>query len=200
MTEVMSDSDALSGLGEMNMEKKPESNQEVLGETASEEPALVQDPESQEEKLARELVESKDRLLRLAADFENFKKIAQREQQNGIKFANESLIVNLLPVIDNLEQAVIACKKSGDVNNNDVLIGVEMVLKQLVDVLGKFGIEVFSALGQPFDPARHEAMGEQEDGNAAVGSVLVEYQKGYLLHGRLLRPARVVIAKSPKVS
>lgn len=171
--------------------------------TSSEAEELVQpeleSPESQADRMEKELLEAKDRLLRLAAEFDNFKKIAQREQQNAIKFANENLVISLLPVIDNLEQAISACKKSS-ANNNDVLVGVEMVLKQLVDVLSKCGIEVFSALGQLFDPARHEAMGEQESNDAAVGTILVEYQKGYLLHGRLIRPARVVIAKAPKVS
>lgn len=150
---------------------------------------------SVEDGLRAEVVETKDRLLRLAAEFENYKKISQRELQNNLKFANETLISNLLPVMDNLDQAIVAAKKSADSTSNDVIIGVEMVLKQMGETLKKAGVEVFSALGLPFDPARHEAMGEQLDENAEAGSVLIEYQKGYLLHGRLLRPARVIVAK-----
>lgn len=185
---------AATQISKENQEVMDEQHQAAHDEMSAAEPVIEC---SVEEKLKAELTEAKDRLLRLMADFENYKKIAQREQQNSIKFANENLILSLLPVIDNLEQAIIACKKSGDANNS-VLIGVEMVFKQLVDVLGKVGIELFSALNQPFDPSRHEAMGEQEDASVEAGTVITEYQKGYLFHGRLLRPARVVIAKKPK--
>lgn len=201
----MSEFSEKSNTDEMATAKITNENQEVIesqdakaahDEMKASQP-VVENSVSVEEKLKVELTEAKDRLLRLMAEFENYKKIAQREQQNSIKFANENLVLNLLPVIDNLEQAIIACKKSGDANNS-VLIGVEMVFKQLVDVLSKVGIELFSALNQPFDPARHEAMGEQEDASVETGTVITEYQKGYLFHGRLLRPARVVIAKKPK--
>lgn len=148
---------------------------------------------SVEAKLAEELAETKDRLLRLAADFENFKKISAREQQNVMKFANENLILQMLPIKDSLEQAVIAGKRSGD--NNDVVVGIDMVLKQLNDMMVKAGVEIISAHGQPFDPSRHEAMGYQEDDSVDENIVVQEYQKGYLLNGRLLRPARVVLAK-----
>jgi molecular chaperone GrpE len=149
----------------------------------------------EEESLKDELLNIKDRYLRLAADFENYKKIIQREQQNNIKYANENLIIALLPIIDSLEQAIIMAKKSSD-SKSDVLVGVEMVLKQLLDLFKKFGVEVFSAQGMPFDPARHEALSEQEaDDKVNSGTVIVEYQKGYLLNGRLLRPARVAVAK-----
>lgn len=158
------------------------------------EPVVVEEnTPSVEENLRHEVAQTKDRLLRLAAEFENYKKISQREQLNSLKFANEGLITNLLPIVDSLEHAIAACKKSAE--NNDVLVGVEMVAKQLGDVLQKHGVEVFSALGKPFDPARHEAMGEQIDDSVDEGSVVVEYQKGYFLHSRLLRPARVVIAR-----
>lgn len=159
------------------------------------EPSEAIVPEKSElEMLKEELAQVKDRYLRLAADFENYKKISQREQLNSIKFANENIITSLLPVVDNLEQAIKACKAAGD-TKNDVLIGVEMVLKQFVDLLGKFGVEIFSAKGQKFDPARHEAMSEQEDATVLPGIIIEEYQKGYLYNGRLLRPARVVVAK-----
>lgn len=150
---------------------------------------------SEQDKLADELLESKDRFLRLAAEFENFKKITIRERANSLKFANENLVMSILPVMDNLEQAVIAGKNSEIGAARDLLVGVDMVLKQLIESLQKFGVEFFSALGLPFDPSRHEAVCEIEDDQVAVGTVVQEYQKGCLLNGRLIRPARVAVAK-----
>jgi molecular chaperone GrpE len=153
---------------------------------------------TEEEKIKTELLETKDRLLRALADFDNYKKIAQRENLNNIKFANEGLLVSLLPILDNLEQAVMTSKQSAvGQENNTILVGVEMVLRQFRETLGKFGIEVFSALDKPFDPLRHEALGEEIDETKEPGTVIKEYQKGYLLQGRLLRPARVILAKKP---
>lgn len=155
---------------------------------AAKEPEL-----SVEEKLTAELKDTHDRLLRIAAEFENYKKISQREQINSIKFANENLVLSLLPVLDNLEQAVFAGKKND--NSKDLVIGVEMVLKQMSDILEKFGVEFFSTHGEVFDPARHEALSEREDDSVAPGTVVEQFQKGCLLNGRLLRAARVVVSK-----
>jgi molecular chaperone GrpE len=187
---------------ELVMSENPKSKQDVneqettqVDEAASETLVAQEEPQpAREEQLKNELAENKERMLRIAADFENFKKISQREQQNSVKFANESLIVSMLPIIDGLDQAVFACKKSMDANK-DVLVGVEMVQKQLIDTLKKWGVEVFSAEGQPFDPSKHEAMGEKEDDSVKENTVVTEYQKGYLLNGRLLRPARVIVSK-----
>ena len=150
---------------------------------------LLPEP-SETDRLVEELASVKDRYLRLAAEFDNYKKIAQREQQNSIKFANEGLVLGLLPIMDSLEQAMVASKK-----DEDVLMGIEMVLKQLLDLLKKFGAEIFSAEGSMFDPSLHEAVGEQVDPHKKKGQVVLEYQKGCLLHGRLLRPARVLVSK-----
>lgn len=148
-----------------------------------------------EEKLADELKDTTDRLMRLAADFDNFKKISARENANSLKFANESLISSILPILDNLEQAVAAGRSLDQAAAKNLLIGIDMVLKQMTEVLQKFGVEFYSAQGQLFDPARHEAVAEAEDENTEPGYVITEYQKGCLLHGRLLRPARVLVAK-----
>ncbi len=169
-------------------EEQPSGHESVLekSETEISEPSL-------EEKLTTELKETHDRLLRVAAEFENYKKISQREQINSIKYANESLVLNLLPVIDNLEQAVNVGKKSD--SSKDLVIGVEMVLKQLSDCLEKFGVEFFSTHGEVFDPARHEALSERMDDSVEPGIVVEQFQKGCLLNGRLLRAARVVVSK-----
>lgn len=168
---------------EHGLEAEPEASE---GEKEFPEP-------SNEEKLTAELKETHDRLLRVAAEFENYKKIAQREQINSVKFANENLIVNMLPVIDNLEQAISVGKKAN--SSKDLIVGIEMVLKQLCDSLEKFGVEFFSAVGENFDPARHEALSEREDESVDPGVVIEQFQKGCLLNGRLLRAARVVVSK-----
>ncbi|MES2504026.1 MAG: nucleotide exchange factor GrpE [Myxococcota bacterium] len=145
------------------------------------------------EKLASdELAALQDRFLRLGAEFENFKKRADRDRQSSVRFANESMLTDLLPVLDHLEQAVNA---AGADSENPIVTGVKMVLKQFEDTLGRHGIKSFSALGENFDPNKHEAVAENEDPAAESGKVIQEYQKGYFLNERLVRPARVVVAK-----
>jgi len=177
----------------MDQTKKDKKEPEVpeILETQDAPDILIQPTE--EEKLASELVQTNDRLLRLAAEFENFKKIAARERVQSLKFANEGLIVSLLPAIDNLEQAVKAGKKADQAQ--DLLIGVEMVLKQMIEALQKAGVEFFNSEGQPFDPSRHEAVCEQEAEDKEEGTVVQEFQKGCLYNGRLLRASRVAVAK-----
>ncbi len=150
-------------------------------------------------KLQQDLNAAQDRYLRLGADFDNFKKREQREREISIKFANERMLTDLLPVVDNLENAVNAANNgtSDDALLKNVVTGVKMVLKQFQDTLERFGAQQFSAVGQKFDPTLHEAMQEREAEDVQPGIVVEEYQKGYLLNGRLVRPARVVIAKAP---
>jgi molecular chaperone GrpE len=151
--------------------------------------------------LAQTQIEAKslqDRLLRLSADYENFKKRQAREKDEAVKFANERLLKELLPVVDNMERAMEMAEKSVDESTSDavrsVVEGVQMVMKQLGDAFGRFGVEPFSALGTPFDPARHEAVAQRDDESVPAGTVIEEYQRGYLLHNRLARPAMVVVS------
>lgn len=146
-------------------------------------------------RLSKEVLDYKDKFLRLAAEFDNYKKANERDKQQAIKFGNESILLTILPVIDNLEQAL-SCKE--DISSS-VITGVEMVVKMLKDSLSKYGLTSFNSLHEVFDPNIHEAIGEQESQDHAPGVVITEYQKGYMLHGRLLRPARVVVAKLCKV-
>lgn len=136
-----------------------------------------------------------DRYLRQAAELENFKKRTLRERDDAIRYANEYLIKDLLPVIDNLERAVVHAK-GGD-GGKPVVEGVEMVLKGFFDVLTRHGVVPVSAVGQPFDPVKHEAMAQLESDKHLPNTVMVEHNKGYLLNDRLLRPALVSIAKAP---
>lgn len=149
--------------------------------------------EAQEQLEESEIQALQDRFLRLGAEFENFKRRAEKDRQVSVRFAVESLLRDLLPVVDHLEQALLAVKPGAE----DVIVtGVKMVLKQFEDTLGRHGVKVFSAVGEMFDPMKHEAMAEQEDESVPAGQVILEYQKGYFLHERLVRPARVVVAKS----
>lgn len=136
-----------------------------------------------------------DLYLRSQADIENMKKRFQREKEDWLKFSNESLIKELLPVMDNLEKAI---AHSSDENSLDALReGVELTLKGLKTALEKAGLKEVKALGEPFDPNFHEAMCEQEDQCADPGTVLQEYQKGYLLNERLIRPSMVIVSRKP---
>jgi molecular chaperone GrpE len=137
-----------------------------------------------------------ERLLRQAAEVENFKKRSSREREDAIRFANESLVKDLLPVVDNLERAI--SHASGGGNGKPLVEGVEMVLRGLLDVLVKHGVSPISAQGQPFDPTKHEAMSQVESDEHEPNSVVEELHKGYMLRDRLLRAALVSVAKPSK--
>jgi len=144
----------------------------------------------------KEANENYDRYLRQVAEVENFRKRANREKDEAIRFANEALVKDLLPVVDNLERAVAHSKDGG--NGKPLVEGIEMVLRGFFDILAKHGVVPISAVGQPFDPEKHEAMAQIESGTYEPNTVVEEYHKGYLLRDRLLRPALVSVAKAPK--
>lgn len=144
----------------------------------------------------KEASDNYDRYLRQVAELENFKRRANREKDEGIRFANEALVKDLLPVVDNLERAVAHAKDGG--NGRPLVEGVEMVLRGFFDILAKHGVVAISAIGQPFDPKKHEAMAQVESATYDPNTVVEEYHKGYLLRDRLLRPALVSVAKTPK--
>jgi molecular chaperone GrpE len=148
------------------------------------------------EEKEKEAKENYDRLLRTAADFENYKKRAAREKEDWTKFANEDLIRAILPFIDNLERAVNHAQKIADTG---VLVeGVQLTIQQLLQALNKFGLSSFESVGKPFDPAMHEAMLVVETDKHEPNQVVEEFQKGYLLNDRLLRPATVSVSKPPE--
>ena len=148
------------------------------------------------EEKEKEIKEHHDRLLRLAADFENYKKRTAKEKEEWTKFSNEDLIRAVLPFIDNLERAVNHAQK---VSDTGVLIeGVRLTLQQLLQALNKFGLSTFESVGKPFDPTVHEAMLVVETDQHEPNQVVEEFQKGYLLKDRLLRPATVSVSKAPE--
>jgi molecular chaperone GrpE len=146
-------------------------------------------------KLQEEVALVQDRYLRLGAEFENFKKRSERERLTSLRFANESLLGELLPVVDHLEAALTAASNHSAEN---LVSGVQMVLRQFKDILAKAGLKEVDSLGIPFNPNLHEALAERETHEHEAGVVVEEFQKGYTLHDRLVRPARVVVSKKPK--
>lgn len=145
--------------------------------------------------LEQELQECKERVLRLAADFENFRKRAKREQKDARVRGREEVLIELLTVFDNLERATEAAATHADDKASQAIVeGVAMVQKQFADGLGRFELEQFSALGKPFDPNYHEAISQMHSEEHPPGVVVQEYQKGYVLGERLLRAAMVVVA------
>jgi molecular chaperone GrpE len=141
-----------------------------------------------------ELEACRDKLLRLQAEFENYKKRQVRERVAYRKSANEDLLRATLPVLDNLERAVEHGEESSDVVQ--LLQGVQLVVKQMRESFIQFGVKPVEALNKTFDPHEHEAMSTVDtDGDPPDGTVVEVYQKGYLLHGRVLRPAMVAVSK-----
>lgn len=133
-----------------------------------------------------------DKYLRLAAEFDNYKRLSQREQRDYARFANESLLKELLPIIDNLERAIRASKEN---QGRDGLIqGVELILKQFMETLAKLGVRPIPSVGMAFDPSRHQAVARVESSNVPPDSVVEECQRGYYLHDRVLRAAMVTVA------
>jgi molecular chaperone GrpE len=149
-------------------------------------------PEAEIQKLKAERDTLVDRLARMQADFENARKRAAKEQQDFRDFALADSIKNLLPVVDSFERALQAKSEPADFRK-----GVELIYKQIQDVLGKLGVQPITAKGQQFDPRFHEAIEMVETGDAEDHEVLDEWQRGYKFKDRLLRPSMVKVAKNP---
>jgi molecular chaperone GrpE len=133
-----------------------------------------------------------DKYLRLGAEFENHKRLAARERDQLLLFANEELLKEWLPVVDNIERALHHARQSQA--PAAVVDGWALILKQCQEALGRAGVTAIESLGRPFNPEHHQAMARREADGAEDGDILEEAQRGYLLNGRLLRPALVVVA------
>jgi molecular chaperone GrpE len=140
--------------------------------------------------------ENWERLLRTTADFENFKKRAAREREEAIRYANESLIKKVVPVLDSLEMALAAGQNQTG-SPQSLHAGVAMIQQQLRNLLMESGLEELDAAGKVFDPNWHEAVSQQESAEVPEGQVLQQLRKGYKLRDRLIRPASVVVSKKP---
>ena len=145
----------------------------------------------------KEQEEGKDRFLRLQAEFENFRRRGLKERQNATQFGHQNLVKDLLGVVDNLERAVTHTTDGSEgADLQSLLQGVDLVLKEMLGVLQRHGVKVIEAEGLPFDPSVHEAMAQFADDSVPVNQIVQVLQKGYQLHDRMLRPARVVVSKA----
>ena len=149
--------------------------------------------QSAEQKAQEELQVYQDKYMRLAAEFENYKRRAQRDQSDAIRYANESLLKSLLSTIDNLERAMQSGKTAGA--TGPLLEGIELTYKHFLETVGKLGVQQITSIGTPFDPSMHQAVAQVESETAEPNTIVEEFQKGYFLHDRILRPAMVTVAK-----
>ena len=156
------------------------------------------DLQNQLESKEEELSQAHDRLLRVSAEFDNYKKRSARETDEFRKYANQALLKEFLPVVDNLELAISSTDGKREIDKS-LVEGLEITRKEILKVLEKFNVKPVEAVGTPFDPEFHEAVMRQESDEYAENTVISEFQKGYLIHDRLLRPAMVVVA-SPGAS
>jgi molecular chaperone GrpE len=173
----------------------------------------VQETETADQRLTEENIqqlqaqaakadEYRDQLLRTAADLDNYKKRAAREKQEATKYANESLLKKLIPVLDNFDMALAAVSSAqgetdSSASTDSLHQGVSMIQQQLRQALAEAGLEEINATGQPFDPNYHEAVSQQESAEVPEGHVVQQLRKGFKLRERLLRPATVIVAKAP---
>lgn len=154
--------------------------------------------ETQLETAKAQARENYDRLLRVTAEFENYKKRSQREMEDFRRFANESLIKEILPIVDNLERALSVEQTGTETAVESLKEGVRMTLDALTDTLKRFGVTAVESEGQPFDPNLHQAVSQEETDQYPDSTVSKELQKGYKLNDRLLRPSMVVVSKKPE--
>ena len=148
------------------------------------------------EEKEKEIGELKERQLYQQAEFENFKKLKVREKLDLLRFGNETLVKELLPVIDNLERAIEHAGKTEEAKS--IAEGVALTLNGFLKVLEKSDVTRVDALGRTFDPNLHEAVYQEEKDGVEPGTVVGEFQKGYVMDGRLLRPSMVSVAKKPE--
>jgi molecular chaperone GrpE len=173
--------------------------QPVPGEkAASDEKSATEDPQQRLQQLAAENAALQDQLLRKAAEFENFRKRMFREREEGVRYANAMLLGDIIPIIDDFERALQSATDSREFASFHS--GVEMIERQLVSVLERnWGLKRFSPRsgpdGERFDPEKHEAIAVEDTAAAGEPVVLENYQKGYYLHDRILRPAKVKVSR-----
>ncbi|MBI2216661.1 MAG: nucleotide exchange factor GrpE [Candidatus Rokubacteria bacterium] len=158
-------------------------------------PADVAALQAEIESLKREAEDRQDKMLRALAEVDNARRRAQRDREDYVRYAAESLVRDLIPVLDNLDRALDAARAAG--NAPSVVDGVELIKREFLRVLERAGVTRYSAIGQPFDPTRHEAFTRVVSADAAPDTVVAETAPGYVLNGRVLRPAMVAVAAAP---
>ncbi|HYA11897.1 MAG TPA: nucleotide exchange factor GrpE [Thermodesulfovibrionales bacterium] len=181
---------------ESEFNKKTVSLNEELAEPEETE-SVEKLPVDEKERLTAELKETNDKYLRLYAEFENYKKKVNKDKEELVKYGNEKLIYELLPVIDNLEMALEHSKNEA---SESILQGVEITLKELMRILQKFELTPINSMGKPFDPAIHHAMTLVERDDIEENIVVEEFRKGYMFRDKVIRASLVGVSKKPAKS
>ncbi len=180
-------------IDDSSQEPQPADDDEEAGAGADD------DPETRLQAAEKQSQEYYDRLLRLSAEFDNYKKRSQRDMRDMVRFANEKLIVELLTVVDNLERAIESAPQDGD-TQDPLVAGIDLTLNEVRKILERNHVQPVNALGESFDPNFHQAMMQEESADHSPNTVIREMQKGYTLHERLIRPAMVVVSKAKEDS
>lgn len=195
-----SDSEDLELDEESHQENQSEqmSTEEATEESTPVEAVEQMDYDSLMKKLLQAETQAHDnweKAVRATAETDNVRRRAERDVESAHKYGSEKFITSLLPVVDSLEQALQAAETAATEGNTSIKEGIELTLKLFGDAFTKANVERLDPVGEAFDPNKHEAMSMQDAPDAAPGSVLMVFQKGYVLNGRVIRPARVVVAK-----
>jgi len=179
-------------------EKKSEKKQNQVNELKEKIKELENSLNEKEEtvkNLEQEIKDLQDKYLRLVAETENMKKRLEREKRDFLEYANENLLKDLLPVIDNIERAIEHADSEADIK--DFIKGVEMTLASFLKVLEKYNVKAINSINEEFDPNFHEAMAIKETDQQPPNTIVEELQKGYMYKQRVLRPSLVTVAKEP---
>ena len=180
-----------------NASEAPEEAPDALAQAELE----ADDPEKELLVAREEIAALRDRMLRMAAENENFKKRVERERLAGLKYAGETIFREILPVVDNLERAIgqgIADGADAKKNLSALLAGVQLTLKSLLATLEKFEVKAVQCVGKPFDPQQQEALTMDASDTIPANHVILEFEKGYFYKDRLLRAAKVVVSSGQK--
>jgi len=176
-------------------EREHEDRKDRIDELQKQLQATIKERNENEKKAAEYL----DRLKRLQADMENIQKIARRQVETVTSQASERLLLKLLPSIDALRQAVKIAGSADSLQQDEIVVGLKMLQKQLAEVLESEGLEEIEAEGKPLDPELHEVVSYVETDESPENTVLEEVRKGYTLNGKVIRTSLVVVSKKPKV-
>lgn len=172
-------------------------SQDITDQTTTDDTDETKPEASAEDSLVAQLqadvLRFRDLALRNQADLENFRKRAAREKDDAVKFANAAFLERFIPILDNFELGLNAARAGAE--NSPILLGMDMVAKQLTDFLTASGVEPVNGEGQPFDPNLHEAVAQEASATVAEGVIVRQLRRGYKLRERLLRPATVVVSK-----
>lgn len=178
-----------------NKEKNNQPEQQSEQQEEQPEQQLSEEIRQELEKLEQENAQTFERLQRLSADYANYQKRVPKQIEDTVAFEREKIVKTLLPAMDNFEHVLANAESAEDVE--DVVKGVRIVYDQMLDILKSHGVAPIEAKGGPFDPACHQAMMRKEEPDVEDNMVLEEFQRGYTMNGRVVRPSKVVVNKAP---